>query len=155
MLDLTWDRVDLESRRIDFNTAEKGQGNKRRAIVPINETAFKALTMAYELATTHHVIEWAGNPCTTMNKAFNKTRDEAGLGKDVTPHILRHTAATHMAKAGVDMFHIAGMLGHNNIATTAKVYARHHPDFLKNAASALDDFDINAPRGAQLKVVKA
>lgn len=97
----------------------------------------KALKDAWEIAQTDYVIEYAGNPVKVITKVFRETANRAGL-PGVTAHVLRHTAATHMAKAGVAMWEIAGMLGHRSSHTTEKVYAKHHPDFLKRAAKALE-----------------
>ncbi len=52
--------------------------------------------------------------------------------------MLRHSAAVHMAEAGIDMEEIAQYLGHNDVNVTRRVYARFSPNYLKNAASALE-----------------
>jgi site-specific recombinase XerD len=60
----------------------------------------------------------------------------------VSPHVLRHSAAVHMAEDDVSMEKIAQFLGHSNVNTTRKIYARFSPSYLKDAAAALefDDF---------------
>jgi len=63
--------------------------------------------------------------------------DSAGL-KKVSPHTLRHTAAVHMAAAGVPMAKISQYLGHSSTAMTERVYARFAPDHLTEAAAVLD-----------------
>ncbi len=135
--DLTWEQVDMENRRIDFNPNGRMQTKKRRVVVPINETLFTALEEAKERATSEYVIEYAGMKLEKINDAFRRAAKRAGLN-DVTPNTLRHTCATWMAQAGVDLWQIAGMLGHADIKTTIKHYAKHHPDYLNDAASALD-----------------
>ncbi|WP_253284257.1 MULTISPECIES: tyrosine-type recombinase/integrase [unclassified Ruegeria] len=57
---------------------------------------------------------------------------------DVSPHVLRHTAAVHMAEAGIAMEEIAQFLGHSDSRITASVYARYSPEHLRKAASALE-----------------
>ncbi len=54
-----------------------------------------------------------------------------------TPNTLRHTAGTWMAQAGVDLWKIAGWLGHS-IERTTELYAHHHPDYLEEGSSALE-----------------
>ena len=56
----------------------------------------------------------------------------------VTPHTLRHTAAVHMAAAGIPMAQISQYLGHSNTAVTERVYARFAPEHLTDAANVLN-----------------
>lgn len=136
ILDLEWDRVDLEKRRIDFNVPGMPITKKRRATVPVNPELYRALADARERATTDFVIEYGGHKCKAIRSGFKNAAKRAGLD-DVSPHTLRHTAATWMAGKGVSMRNIAGMLGHKNSLTTESVYAKHSPDFLEDAANAL------------------
>jgi integrase len=57
--------------------------------------------------------------------------------KRATPNTLRHTAGTWMAQEGVDLWKIAGWLGHT-IERTTELYAHHHPDYLEEGSSALE-----------------
>lgn len=135
VLELTWDRVDLERRQIDLRTASTTR--KGRAIVPINDTLLEALQEARRAALSGYVIEWAGKPVGSIKKGFKATVERAGL-KNVTPHVLRHTAAVHMAEAGVSMDEISQYLGHSNTSITASTYARYSPEHLRKAAGALE-----------------
>jgi integrase len=56
----------------------------------------------------------------------------AGLS-GVTPHTLRHTAATWLMQNGVPIWEAAGFLG-MSAEMLARVYGHHHPDHLRNAA---------------------
>lgn len=136
LLELTWDRVDFARGRI--NLGQAATRNKGRAIVPMNATARAALEAAKKGALTDFVIEWGGRPVGDIKKAFATAAVRAGL-PDLTPHVLRHTAAVHMAEAGVPMDQIAQYLGHSGTKVTERVYARFSPDFLQGAAGALDD----------------
>lgn len=132
ILEAKWSQVDWELRRIDYG---KGHGNKRRAIVPLNDTVFDTLNGARKLACSDYIIEYGGQPIKTVKKGFQSACKRAGL-KGVTPHILRHSGATWMSMDGVPMREIAQMLGDSE-ATVERVYAKYHPDYLKRAASAL------------------
>lgn len=134
--DLTWSQVDFDARLIDFNPRGRRQTSKGRPVVPINETLLVALKEAAEIRRTDWVVEWAGKKAGNIKKAFERACKRAGL-EGVTPHVLRHTAATRMAMAGVSMFEIAKMLGHNSSVVTERVYAKHSPGFLRGAADKL------------------
>ena len=133
---LTWDRVDFDRRRIDFNDPDLAKTKKGRAVVPINATLLAELRDAHEVRTTDHVLEWAGRPAGNIKKGFARAAQRAKL-KDVTPHVLRHTAATRMAMNGVPMEKISKILGHRDITTTSRIYAHHHPDWLTDATEVL------------------
>jgi arginase family enzyme len=63
----------------------------------------------------------------------------------VFPHLLRLSAAVHMAEAGVSMAEIAQYLGHDDDRVTARVYARFSPAHLRKAAAALEYDDLGSP----------
>lgn len=136
ILELTWDRVDLESGSIDL--AKTGTGRRKgRAHVAMTRSIRATLQTAQRAALTDHVVEWAGRPVKSIKRGFAKAVADAGL-EDVTPHVLRHTAAVHMAKRGVSMAMIAQYLGHSDDRITQRVYARFAPEHMRSAASALD-----------------
>jgi integrase len=56
----------------------------------------------------------------------------------VTPHMLRHSAAVHMAEDDVSMEQISQFLGHSSVEITRRIYARFSPSYLKKAAGALE-----------------
>lgn len=137
ILDLTWDRVDFEGGTIKLRNPELGETRKGRAEVPLNGMSRPALLEARAGAQTPLVIEWNGEKVLKIRKGFESAVKRAGLGEDVTPHVLRHTAAVWMAQAGVSMSEISQYLGHSNEVITAKVYARFSPQHLAKAAEAL------------------
>ena len=136
ILALTWDRVDLDGRRINFAEPGRAVTRKGRAQVPINETLHAVLTEAQKGATTEYVIEWAGGRVDSVKHGFHRAAVAAGL-TDVTPHTLRHTAATWMAQKGVSLWQIAGFLGHSSTKMIEETYGHHSPDHLADAARAL------------------
>jgi integrase len=136
ILDLTWDRVDFERRRINLRnpvfTTRKG-----RAIVPMNDSAYAALLEAKEHATTPYVIEWGGQRVLSVHKGVVAAAARAGYPW-VTAHVLRHTAAVWMVESGVPMSEVAQYLGHSSTRVTEAVYGRYSPTYLMKAASALE-----------------
>ncbi len=56
----------------------------------------------------------------------------------ITPHVLRHTAATWMAQQGVSLKRIAAYLG-NSVVTVDRVYAHHTPEYMTQASAALGE----------------
>jgi len=95
------------------------------------------LREAYHFANSDYVIEWARKPVKSINKSLETVAERADI-RDVSPHVFRHTAAVWMAEASVSMSEISQYLGHSSTATTERVYARYSPDFLRNAAAALE-----------------
>lgn len=136
VLDLTWDRVDLKRRQIDLRLDAEGP-RKGRAVVPINDSLMGALKVARSDAQCDHVIEWHSKPVAQIRNGFVKACKLAGLD-GVSPHVLRHTAAVHMAVANVPMARISQYLGHSNTAVTERVYARFAPDHLRDVSAVLE-----------------
>jgi integrase len=71
-----------------------------------------------------------------IRSAWEGILEDAGLRDDVVRHSLRHTAATWLMQADVDMWEAAGWLGMTDEQLEAN-YGHHHPDFQEEAAEAL------------------
>ena len=84
-------------------------------------------------AGVSYVVNFRGKRLQKLRTGWDRAREFAGLGEDVTPHILRHTRATWLMHEGVPIAEAAGSLG-MSVATFERVYGHHHPDFQKNAA---------------------
>lgn len=136
ILELTWDRVDMERGLINLRN-EASTTRKGRAVVPINSGLRAALQEAREAALSEYVVEWAGGPVKSIRKGIVNVAERANVA-DVSPHVFRHTSAVHMAEAGVPMSEISQYLGHSNVQVTERVYARFSPDYLRKAADVVD-----------------
>lgn len=141
LLELTWNRVDLEAGTIDLRRPEPvnpltKKVRKGRAVVPMNATARAVLAQAKAEALTDHVIEWNGAPVKKIRKGFAEACRRAKLA-DITPHDLRRTAATIADEAGIDPQRIARYLGHANVAS-GEAYRHPRPQSLSGVADVLD-----------------
>jgi len=132
ILDLQWSQVDFEGQRIDLGS---GTGNKSRAVVPIAAPLLSVLREARRAATCDYVVQHADAGVGSVKTGFAAACRRAKL-QGVSPHILRHTAATWLAMAGRPMDEIARYLG-NTAKMVEKVYAKFSPDYLREAADAL------------------
>ncbi|MDP2621449.1 MAG: tyrosine-type recombinase/integrase [Hyphomicrobiales bacterium] len=83
-----------------------------------------------------HFVEWRGKPVRSVKTGFGSAVDLAGLEGRVSPHTLRHTAATWLMQAGASLWEAAGFLGMSE-KVLRDVYGHHHPDFQREAADAL------------------
>lgn len=141
ILGLTWDRVDFERRQIQYADPDDTARRKGRATVPMTESLRQRLQAARPDAVTPFVVEYAGRRVKSIKRGFARTVERAGL-TDVSPHVLRHTAASWLAEAGVPMTEIAAVLGHSDSRMTERVYAKFSPTRLRSAISHLEMSDV-------------
>lgn len=136
VLALTWDRVDLDNRVLDYRTPGEIATRKKKVPVPINDTLHEILTEAKDRAVSNFVIERAGGKVESIKHGFRDACIRASL-TGVTPHTLRHTAVTWMMQRKVPIWEAAGFAGMTE-QMVERVYGHHHPDHLKDAARALE-----------------
>lgn len=123
--------ISLEFKNIDLNECiirVMGKGSKER-IVPINDIAIHYLKI-YVKDYRHILVKNEQNNYIYLNnhgkkmtrqgvfKMIKKRTLEADIKKDVSPHTLRHSIATHMLENGADLRIIQEFLGHSDIGTT-------------------------------------
>lgn len=125
-----------------------GKGNKER-IIPIGDIAAEWLERYFNESRPQLVkekevpevfVNFHGNKLTRQGiwKNIKAIVREAGIDKDVTPHTLRHSFATHLLENGADLRMVQELLGHSSISTTqiythvtkkrvAEVYQKYFP----------------------------
>ncbi|MCW5695843.1 MAG: site-specific integrase [Bauldia sp.] len=136
--------VDLEHGVFYRRPARTAETKKRRPPVRLPDRLLAHLRRWKEKGQKF-AVEWNGRPVDRLNKAFNAVVKDAGLGREVTPHVLRHTAATWLMQQAVPTHEAAGFAG-MSVETMERVYAHHHPDFQSNATGAFDRPHAKAPR---------
>ena len=80
-----------------------------------------------------------GRPPTqeSVRHAFAQAQEQAGITKRVTPHVLRHSYATHLLEAGTDIRVIQALLGHRSLQTTMR-YTRVSTALVQKVPSPVD-----------------
>jgi integrase len=152
ILDLTWARVDFEVGVIHYDVPGRKKTKKRRVSVPISTTLRPILLRMRGERTGDLVLDHKGAVWATIQsiviRAGLAPKQPRGTGEKpkstgISPHTLRHTAATQMARRGVPLYDIAGILG-NTLAVCEKVYAKHCPGRLKAAVNSISGLYLEA-----------
>lgn len=78
---------------------------------------------------------------TSLRKIFQRALAKSGIKKDVTPHSLRHSFATHLLERGTGLRYIQARLGHRSSKTT-EIYTHVTKKGFENLKSPLDDMDM-------------
>ena len=134
---------DLDSQRMVIRV-EQGKGKKDR-YVPLSEALLPILRQYYRDARPERWLFPGQNPelplnRTSVEKVFKKSRDRAGISKNVTVHSLRHSFATHLLEKGVDIRTIQQLLGHRCLSST-QIYTHVAKNYVNQAGSPLDSLD--------------
>jgi integrase len=136
ILSLRWPQVDLDAGIIDFRKPDETETNKRRGRAKISARLLPHLKRARRRGSDlGYVIHDHGARIKDIKKGFAAACQRAKLER-VSPHTLRHTAATWLMQAGVPLWQASGYLSMSE-ETLQKVYAHHHPDYQQEAADAI------------------
>ena len=141
--------ISLYRRDVDFKSGSLrciGKGSKER-IIPIHSLALESI----QIYIDHSREKRSKTDCIFLNRSGNqitrqgfwlvmkKYAQQTGLDKFVSPHILRHSFATHMLEGGAPLRHIQELLGHSSISTT-QVYTHLANSFIR------EEYDDAHPR---------
>ena len=139
IFDLQWNHVDLKNRIIEVGDPKNGDPR----FIPINETLMAALQQLPRRIDTPFVFPGKdGGRLTDIKKAFSGARERAGLD-DIRLHDLRHTFASHLVMAGVDLMTVKELLGHKSTKMTER-YSHLSPKHKANAVKVLDTLSSEA-----------
>jgi integrase len=132
---LTWFQVDLERGRINLAKPDDPVTKKRKPIVPIAAELMPIIRRLYDEKTN----EWVLGSSSSTWSGFKSARRMAGLrtlsAKDMrpsgslSPHVLRHSRATHLLQSGAKPKFVADLLG-DDVMTVLRVYGHACPDWM-------------------------
>lgn len=118
-----------------------GKGNKER-LIPIGDSAIKYINIYRSSIRVHQPIQPGEEDILFLNRRGKRlTRvmifliikdlaKKAGIKKNISPHTLRHSFATHLVEGGADLRAVQEMLGHESITTT-EIYTHLDREFLR------------------------
>ena len=125
--------IDLEQGLFYRRAIGRRQTKKRQPPVKLPTRLLAHLRRWERLGLARKaVVEWNGKPVESVRKGFETAVRAAGLGAEVTPHILRHTCATWLMQSGVNLWEAARFSGHDGAAARAKL--RTSPPGLSGAS---------------------
>ena len=138
--------TEIISLNVEDVNLERGyvtcKNNKKERTVPIGNMSLKALkeyivnarpTMIKEENERALFVNVNGQRLTRQGfwKIIKYYKEQAHIEKDITPHVLRHSFATHLLQNGADLKSIQTMLGHSDILST-QIYMQFQDESLKN-----------------------
>ena len=139
LINLDLNNIDLKNMIVNVY----GKGSKER-IVPLSKIAVNFLDIYInnyrdklfvknQKPTDALFLNNHGKRITRQGlyKMIGETARKQGIQKEITPHVLRHSFATHMIECGADIRSVQELLGHENVVTT-EVYTHLANNFIKN-----------------------
>ena len=143
--------TDVDSARMVV-MVRQGKGRKDR-LVPLSRRLLQELRDYWRM---YRPTGWLfpgesadGTLCpVTVQRQCQVAAQRAGLTKPCTPHTLRHSYATHLLEAGVDVLTLQAILGHHDLRTTAH-YVHVDARRLRSAPSLLDLLALPQPSSAR------
>jgi integrase len=139
LLSLRWENVDFRNRLIKADALYNKTYEARSVPMPQTLTAtLKHLKMSAPGDSTAAVFG-----CRQMTKTFTRTLKRAGL-VDFIFHDLRHTFASRLVMAGVNLATVKELMGHKHITMTLR-YTHLAPGHMRSAIAALDRIGEKVP----------
>jgi integrase/recombinase XerD len=131
---------DIDSKRMIIRV-NNGKGKKQRLTV-LSPVILEDLRAYFkEWRPTNYLFEGMYGKAYSSTSVLNIVKDaakRAGVFRPVTPHMLRHSFATHLLEDGVDLRYIQSLLGHSSTKTT-EIYTQVATKNIVNITSPLDD----------------
>ena len=139
LLNLTLTDIDLNNNLVKVF----GKGAKER-IIPIGDYATNAISVYLDEYRQKLLKKGRNTDIIFLNnhglkmsrsgffKIIEKIAKDCGIKKEISPHTLRHSFATHMLENGADLRSIQELLGHENMSTTS-IYTHVRSDLLRES----------------------
>jgi integrase/recombinase XerD len=142
----------IDSKRMVIRV-EQGKGRKDRYVM-LSPKLLDMLRTYWDRTRPGEWLfpgRWPGEPISpsSIESTCREVRQRCGIGKPVTPHSLRHAFAVHLLEAGTNLRTIQLLLGHRNLATTAR-YLMIATDKVCATVSPLDTLDVIMPTVSDL-----
>jgi len=122
-----------------------GKGAKDRQ-VPLHKTTLQLLRSYFKTYRPKTYLFNGQNKEQYSSKSIRSiikvSVRKSGIKKNVTPHTLRHSYATHLLESGVDLRIIQTILGHNNVKTT-ELYTHVSKSYLSKTYNPLEDIKVS------------
>ncbi|MBN2457524.1 tyrosine-type recombinase/integrase [Candidatus Woesearchaeota archaeon] len=135
IIDLRWEDIAL-SRNLIHLKRSKGKKDRVVMLSPKIKKVLKSLGIGSGLVfVSSRNKKYSSRSIETIIK---NAAEKAGIQKNVTPHTLRHSFATHLLENGTDIRYIRDLLGHSDISTTL-IYTKVSNRNIRNIKSPLDD----------------
>jgi len=119
---------------------KSGKGDKDRVILFSKNLAEELKIYLKDIKSDYLFPGLRGNKMSPRNiqKLIERLKPKAGINKDISPHTLRHSFATHLHEDGLDIRKIQVLLGHSRIDTT-EIYTKVSIKNLKDIKNPLDN----------------
>ncbi|RME25072.1 MAG: site-specific integrase, partial [Candidatus Zixiibacteriota bacterium] len=139
LINLTWEDVDLKTRKILIRPKSDWQPKTRPREIPINDGLHRLLTRLKKTKTdSPYVFPGPDGQRLTvkLREKLIRIAEQAGIADLTRVHTLRHTFASHLIMAGVDVPTVQKILGHSDIETTM-LYTHLAPTHLTEAVNRI------------------
>jgi site-specific recombinase XerD len=147
ILALTWRGVDVSRRTVMVVRSKNGE----RRTIPVNHTVLSVLKEKATLRSLKTDLVFCSKTFTPLESGHLRRSFRLALSKatidDFHFHDLRHTFATRLVQAGVDLYKVQRLLGHKSPVMTQR-YAHHYPESLREGVEILDQVGTNLGQSA-------
>jgi integrase len=137
ILELTWRGVDFTRRTVTVFRSKNGE----RRTIPVNDTVLHVLKEKTKVRSLTVDRVFCSKIFTPLESGHLRRAFRLALGKakieDFHFHDLRHTFATRLVQAGIDLYKVQQLLGHKSPIMTQR-YAHHYPESLRDGVEILD-----------------